>query len=195
MAKDGNGKPVRNLSLLDFDLVAFAFLTGLRQGEQFGLLWEQVDFANHVLKIPESKDGKHRFVPLNQAALDVLRRQRLLHDGKSRWVFPGERKSDVPRNAHNFTNRVFRPALKRARMKDFVFHDLRHTYGSRLAMAGVPLLTIAELMGHANPNMTKRYAHLCPSHLKQAVYVLCPGHIRIAVQTLGVRKVEGSIQM
>jgi len=66
----------------------------------------------------------------------------------------------------------FLTAMKKADIEDFSFHDLRHTFASHLVMAGVPLLTVAELLGHKDIDMTKRYSHLSPNHKANAVRVL-----------------------
>ncbi len=155
----------------DFDLVVFAIHSGLRRGEQFTLRWEFVDFEHRFVKIPRTKAGKYRIIPLNAEALAVLRRQRVRAKG-SDWVFPSTRRPDVHRSAQNFVQRVFDPALEEAKISDFVWHDLRRTFASRLAIAGQPLNTIGDLMGHNTPAMTKRYAYLSPGHLHDAVNAL-----------------------
>jgi site-specific recombinase XerD len=73
-----------------------------------------------------------------------------------------------------YTNipRSFNSALRRASIKDFTFHDLRHTFASHLVMAGVDLTTIRELLGHKTLTMTLRYAYLAPSHKVKAVNIL-----------------------
>ena len=68
--------------------------------------------------------------------------------------------------------RSFKTALRRAGIKDFHFHDLRHTFASHLVMAGVDLTTVSKLLGHKSITMTLRYAHLAPSHVKNAVDIL-----------------------
>ncbi|MGD0950587.1 MAG: site-specific integrase [Candidatus Binatia bacterium] len=155
------------------DLVEFAIHTGLRQGEQFGLRWEWVDLQNAVLRIPTSKGGKPRTVPLNDVARGVLRRQpRRL---RCPWVWPTSSRKDGATpgrnhiNTRNFERRVFVPALQAAGIEDFRWNDLRHTFASRLAMAGETLQTIAELLGHSSVQMAQRYAHLSPGHLQAAV--------------------------
>ncbi len=70
------------------------------------------------------------------------------------------------------TPKAWDAARQAAGLGDFRWHDLRHTFGSRLAMAGVDILTIKELMGHKTLTMTQRYAHLSPAHLGRAVDVL-----------------------
>ena len=64
---------------------------------------------------------------------------------------------------------AFEHSLKRAGIRDFHFHDLRHTFASNLVMAGVDLATVKELLGHKSIEMTMRYSHLSPSHKRQAV--------------------------
>ena len=66
-------------------------------------------------------------------------------------------------------NRVFGPAVERAGIENFHWHDLRHTFASRLVMAGVDLTTVKELVGHETITMTQRYAHLSPAHKLDAV--------------------------
>jgi site-specific recombinase XerD len=68
--------------------------------------------------------------------------------------------------------RSFHTALRRSDIKDFTFHDLRHTFASHLVMAGVDLTTVKELLGHKTLTMTLRYAHLAPSHKVKAVDIL-----------------------
>jgi site-specific recombinase XerD len=87
---------------------------------------------------------------------------------KSAWVFPSET-GETPLDAQNFVNRVFTPALRRAKIGNFHWHDLRHTFASRLVMAGVDLRTVQELLGHKTLVMTLRYAHLSPEHRLEAV--------------------------
>ena len=87
---------------------------------------------------------------------------------KSAWVFPSAT-GETTLDGQNFVNRVFVKALKRARVEDFSWHCLRHTFASRLTMKGVDLNTIRELMGHQSLAMTVRYAHLSPGHQLDAV--------------------------
>ena len=86
--------------------------------------------------------------------------------------FP-ERDRREPLDADNFINRVFNPAMKEAKVSEFRWHDLRHTFASRLTMAGVDLRTLQELMGHKTIKMTLRYSHLSPTHTLEAVNKLC----------------------
>ena len=147
--------------------VCIAAYTGMRQGEQFPMRWEQVDFANRVITIPRSKHGEGRIVTLSYAALGFFQRMCAL-TGTSLYVFPsGTWKSPI--SATNYSARVFKPAVKRAKIKNFRWHDLRHTYGSRLGMAGVSETEIARLMGHKATAMTQRYVHLSQGHLHDTV--------------------------
>ena len=89
-------------------------------------------------------------------------------------MFPSET-GQTPLDAKNFVHRVFVPALAKAQIKDFHWHDLRHSFASRLAMAKVDIRTVQELMGHQSLAMTRRYAHLSPAHKLDAVQRLGRG--------------------
>jgi integrase len=155
------------LDPVDWLAVVFALTTGLRQGEQFTARWEHVDFDNLNLTVPRSKHGELRHVPLSPDAVETLLALRR-RAGLSPWVFPSEVLT-THQDAANFATRIFRPALEAAGVENFRWHDLRHTFGSRLAMAGVPLYVIQRLMGHKSDRMTQRYAHLDASCLRDAV--------------------------
>ena len=145
---------------------ALAIHTGLRRGEQFGLLWENVDFVAGVITIPRSKSGVARRVPMNDTARELLRT--LPSRFKRKWVFPSEA-GKTKLDPKNFVRRTFLPALKEAKIDGLRWHDLRHTFASRLVMRCVDLRTVQELMGHQSIEMTLRYSHLSPRHQLEAV--------------------------
>ena len=151
---------------LHWPVVAIALNTGLRRAEEFHLKWEHVDFNANVLTIPRTKAGRVRRVPMNSFVRELLRS--LPSRLKSAWVFPSAA-AETPLDSQNFMNRVFVPAVKRAGIQDFRWHDLRHTFASRLVMKRVDIRTAQELLGHADIRMTLRYSHLSPSHLLDAV--------------------------
>lgn len=156
----------------DFRLVRFAILTGMRRGEQFGAQLVDVDLDNRFLRVAESKSGEARKVLLNSEALAIA--QELVAEAEalgSPWLIPS-RSGKTPVCANNFAKRVFDKALGLAGIVGLNWHSLRHTYGSRLAMAGIPLRTIQLLMGHKSIRTTERYAHLLPGHTQAAVEVL-----------------------
>lgn len=142
-------------------LVHLAINTGLRRGELWNLAWQDVDMRKKMLIVrgKGAKSGQTRHIPLNTAALDALK----VHRGD---VVP------MP-NVPVFGNAEFRTAfnavLKKAKIQKFRFHDIRHTFASKLVMAGVPLNTVRELMGHSTLEMTLKYAHLAPESLRDAV--------------------------
>jgi site-specific recombinase XerD len=139
----------------EFDL---ALNTGLRLSEQYGLLWENVSIPLRMLTITRSKNGTMRHVPLNQAAVKALETLRKQYPA-SEFVCGGARE---PR-------RWFEPVLKDAKVANFSWHCIRHTFASRLVMAGVDIRTVQELLGHKTIGMTVRYSHLAPKHTLAAV--------------------------
>ncbi len=158
---------IRRLYPLRLPELDLALHTGLRRGEQYadrnypGLCWEQVDIARSVLTVPRSKHGQMRHVPINSVARAALLRLRRLRGTGGPVCYPRH-------------ERWFRKAIQAAKIADFHYHDLRHTFASRLVMAGVDLRTVQELMGHKALAMTLRYAHLSAGHEAAAVEKLVP---------------------
>jgi hypothetical protein len=124
-----------------------------------------------IITVPRSKHGEARRVPMNDTVRDILRSRpsRL----KSAYVFPSGT-GETPLDARNYMNRIFNKALKRAKVENFTWHCLRHTFASRLVMKRVDLRTVQELMGHKTMAMTLRYSHLSPGHQLEAVQRLNP---------------------
>lgn len=150
--------------------------TGVRASEQFSLRWPQIDSDRCVLTLPRTKNGKPRHVPLNAVAMQALRTLKQQHkelNPDSPWVFLNE-DGEKLRGHRDW----FDPALKESGVPDYSWHCNRHTFASRLVMAGVDLRTVGELLGHRTPGMTWRYSHLAPSHQQQAVDRLVPAGVR-----------------
>ncbi len=156
------------------DFIRLALNTGCRKGELLGLEWARVDLRVDAPRIrlegTHTKNGKRRFVPLNEdarRALLNLARFRAEHCPASPWVFShpsGKRVLDL--------HTGFRTACNKVGITDFRIHDLRHTFASWLVQGGVPLLEVSKLLGHSSIEMTMRYAHLSPDNLTAAVAVL-----------------------
>ena len=151
----------------EFDL---ALHTGLRQSEQYALLWENVNVKRSVITVPRSKSGEKRHVPIKSVAEKAFK-SLLVDRNESGRVVPLLR-PPVRGNGRRkrYSPRWFRDGVvQRSGITNFHWHDLRHTFASRLVMKGVPLSTVQELMGHKTIQMTVRYAHLAASDLKEAV--------------------------
>ena len=178
LGDDEEARLMRKLSARLRPLVVLALNTGMRRGELLGLRWKDIDLVNRIITIREAKSGEGRRIPMNgQAykALSALRRA-TIRAGRAASDVTAFREAPVfgPSAAAMVTalKRHFDPAVKAAKIADFRFHDLRHTFASRLAMSNFNLPTIGELLGHKTLAMTARYAHLLPDHLKHAVATL-----------------------
>jgi len=143
------------------DEFVLAVNTGMRRGEQWGLLWADVDFANEEITV-RGKTGR-RHIPLNSAAIKALRRLQKL-SGEKPFVSPDHREG-LDRDFR----RWFEAACKKAKVKNFHWHDLRHTFASRLMQKGESIRVVQTLLGHKSVTMTEKYAHFAPDHRKTAV--------------------------
>jgi site-specific recombinase XerD len=135
-----------------------ALNTGLRLSEQYTIRWQDVSLVRRTLTIPRSKNGTTRHVSINRGALQALEALRMRANG-----------SELVCGGASTSRRWFEPAVKTAGLPQFTWHCLRHTFASRLVMAGVDLRTVQELLGHKTIAMTVRYSHLAPKHTLAAV--------------------------
>ena len=145
--------------------------TGMRMSEQYSLRWNQVDFERRQIHLPKTKNGDPRTIPLNVvalAALQGLKGENLQGAEKvegTRPVFPSLRSDDSLQGSRGW----FPTALAASKIDGYSWHCNRHTFASRLVMAGVDLRTVAELLGHRTLQMVMRYSHLAPEHQASAV--------------------------
>lgn len=148
-------------------IVETAILTGMRLGEILSLKWEQIRNGLIMLEGGMVKSGKGRQIPVNEDLDMVFKEVRRQNHLKSEFVF-----CDSQGRRFNDVRSSFSGACRRAGVENFRFHDLRHTFASRLVMRGASIKAVQELLGHSTLNMTMRYAHLSPEHLKDAVNLL-----------------------
>lgn len=141
-----------------------ALHSGMRRSEQYvtpdcpdgGLKWQHIDFRSRVITLPRSKHGESRHIKMNSVLRETLTDLRKV--ARSPYVFSVEP-----------PDKLFPEICSQAGVPDFTWHCLRHTFASRLVMAGVDLRTVQDLMGHKSIITTMRYAHLAPQHQADAV--------------------------
>jgi integrase len=153
--------------------IILAAHTGLRRGSLFNLRWDQIDFANSVMRIPRTKSGRPLSVPLNLTAKGTLEKLHAAREPEAAYVFPHTSGPNVGEPVQDIKN-GFHAALELAEIQNFTWHDLRHTFASWLMMRGASLRSVAELLGHQSLKMTMRYAHLSPAFLSAEVSLLDP---------------------
>lgn len=145
-------------------MTLLALNTGLRRGEITQLTWPDIDMAAErvTVRAGYAKSGKARHVPLNSEAVTTLTQWKKQHPEGRLFNVIG-----IPK--------AWAALMLAANIDGFRFHDLRHTFASKLVMAGVDLNTVRELLGHGDITMTLRYAHLAPEHKAAAVEKLVRG--------------------
>jgi integrase len=160
-------------------LLGLAVLAGLRQGEILALRWKDVDWAGSRIHVRLNLQSKYKVAKvdgmtevLGRPKTETSRRsvpmrpqlRELLEQHKQAWrpnplnlVFANE--AGNPIDARNLVSRVYKPAVKRAGLREIRFHDLRHTFVTYCAAAGVPLAKVADWVGHSDSRITEIYRH------------------------------------
>ncbi len=142
-------------------VLVVALNTGMRKSEILSLRWKDVDFVKGFIHIADSKSGRSRDIPMNSPVFETL------HDRSRAREFVFENPETKARTLDVRT--AFKGACRRAEIKGVRFHDLRHTAASRMVEAGIDLVTVSKILGHASIQMTMRYAHPTPENMRLAV--------------------------
>jgi len=150
-----------------YPVVVLALSTGMRQGEILNLAWADVNLDKQYIILHETKNGERRRVPLSGLAHTEIKKLSKIRRIDTSLLFPHA----TPRlkNQPFDLRKPWDDALEKAEIKDFRFHDLRHSTASYLAMNGASLAEIAEVLGHKTLSMVKRYAHLSEAHTSKVV--------------------------
>ncbi len=148
-------------------IVMTALLTGMRRGEILNLRWDQLDMQHDFILLDKTKNGERREIPIN-ATLKAM-----FHRLPRRIDCPYVFHDPQTLKPYGEVKHSFNTAVARAGIKDFHFHDLRHTYASLAIMSGeIDITTLKSLLGHKDIKMTLRYAHLAPAHNRKAASVM-----------------------
>ena len=147
-------------------ILTVALHTGMRLGEILSLTWAQVDFKKGLIRVERTKSGLSRLIPINASLYSVLEAFR----GQSSGAFLFRNaKTEKPLGS---VKTAFKAACRRAGIIGLRFHDLRHTFASRLVENGADLITVKELLGHSSVKITERYTHSQSEQKKSAVALL-----------------------
>jgi len=158
-----------------YTAVVLALSTGARQMEIMGMRWGQVDIGRAFITLHDTKNGEIRTLQLASKALELMKERSKVRRIDTDLVFPGNTpKKDKPDDRKPTFKPVdlrtpFETALAKAKIVDFHWHDLRHSFASYLAMNGATLAEIAEALGHKTLAMVKRYSHLSQAHTARVV--------------------------
>lgn len=155
----GENKRLRYLTIEEFQrlldccrqhlkpIVLVAVHSGMRKGEILNLKWDQVDLRNNFILLDKTKNGERREIPINGKLKELF--ASIPRSLESEYVFV-----DMKGKPYGNIKRSFNTALRRAEIRDFHFHDLRHTFASHLMMNGCTLRDVQELLGYKSTAMT-----------------------------------------
>jgi len=170
LTKDEEEKIINNSPDWLREIIKFNLNTGLRIQELLSLEWSRVNLLRKTITILETKNGSPKTLPLNKIALGVLNQRSKLKCINNDFVFFN---SDGKKINPNVLRKSFYTVLEKVGIENLWLHDLRRTFGTRLAQAGVDLYKISKLLGHQDIKITvQRYAYHCPDSLRDGVEIL-----------------------
>lgn len=147
-------------------IVTVALHTGMRRGEILNLKWSNIDFDYGFIELLQTKSGKARKIPISEKLMEIFNN---LHvNTRSEYVFINP-ETGLP---YVDIKKSFNKAREAAGIKNFRFHDLRHTVATRLVEKGIDLLVVMDILGHSKIETTMRYAHPLPKRKSDAISVL-----------------------
>jgi len=144
-------------------IIPFATSTGMRRGEILNLRFEAINIQTRTITLNSTKNGVNRAIPLTERAFKSIPTDR---DGGLVFTRVGK---PITNEELEY---AFRKACRLAGIQNLHFHDLRHTFATRLVQYGVQLYTVQRLLGHKNPNMTQRYAHHSVESLRRDIEIV-----------------------
>jgi len=149
-------------------VIRFLLYTGARKREVLDARWDDIDWTRQVLTVSaaRSKSKKPRYIPLSDAAIELLRA--LPRQDDIPWVFFNPKTKKPPVSIFCAWDSI----RKKVGLGEVRLHDLRHSYASFLVNAGRSLYEVQKLLGHHDPKVTMRYAHLSPGAMLEAVNVV-----------------------
>jgi len=153
------------------DIFIFAFNTGCRLGEIKHLRWQNIDIKKNIIIIGDelftTKNEKQRIIPINKELLSILKALEKKKRKPQNCVFG---KTNTFPFHNDYVSRNFKKACRKAKMSEEIhFHTLRHSFASNLAIKGVPIIVIKELLGHSSITTTEIYSHTNIEALQRAV--------------------------
>ncbi len=143
-------------------MVLLASYLGMRFGEIAELKWKNIDFDNRLITLEITKNKDVRILPITDQIYDYLKDRKSAGKGEE-YLFPS--RDPLKRYPYSMIRKAFQLVLQDLGLEDVVFHSLRHTAASHLAMSGATQGELMEVLGHRSPIMTKRYAHFNKAHL------------------------------
>lgn len=149
------------------EIIIFALNTGMRKGEILHLTWKAVDLFRRTIVVMESKNNEKRTIPINEKVYALLKEKARVRLIGCDFVFHSPRSKS--KLLDSTFERTFSKCVEKAHLEDLHFHDLRHTFGTRLSQKGEDAFTIKALMGHKTLTMTSRYVHHNVDSLRGAV--------------------------
>lgn len=151
------------------EIVTFALNTGMRQGEILGLRWKDVNLFKGIVILDMTKNGERRSIPLNKTTWELLKTKAKVRYLAGDYVFTNDAGNKM--DGGNLRTDYMK-VLKKAKIEAFTFHDLRHTFATRLVQRGIDLYKVQKLLGHRDNKTTQRYAHHYPESLRDGVNIL-----------------------
>jgi len=173
------------------DIIILDLNTGLSQEEILNLQWSQVEFFKKTLTTTRSKTLNTRTMPLNNTALELLKKRAKV-SVMSGYVF-----FNTAGNRYDASKlkRTFKKTVEDAGIEDFTFHCLRHSFATRLSQSGVDIYTVSKLLGHKDVSTTaKHYAHHSVESLRQGINVLDACHNSVTMPENVTQDLRGNVQ-